>query len=122
MAAKWIEQVTGSLEQKRQYRRDAKRLDALPEPHRSVAKALQRYLMYAGGVTEDDTIVEMFGDLADLWERAVADGTPVRAIVGDDPVDFAETFAAAYTGKRWIDKERARLISAVEEAERGERP
>ncbi len=54
----------------------------------------------------------MIGDFADLWERAAADGTPVRDIVGDDPVEFAETFPQAYTGKRWIDKERARLPTA----------
>ena len=60
----------------------------------------------------------MFGDLADLWERAAADGTPVHAIVGDDPVEFAETFAQAYTGRQWIDKERARLVAAIEDAER----
>lgn len=122
MAAKWIERVTGPLEQKRRYREDNRRIEALPEPHRAAAKALQRYLMYCGGVTDGATILTMHSDLVDLWERAAADGTTVRAIVGDDPVDFAETFAAAYTGKRWIDKERARLISAVEEAERGERP
>ena len=120
MTAKWIELVTGSLEQKKQYRQYKARIEALPEPYRSVAKALQRYFMYYGGLTDGETIVEMFGDLADLWERAAADGTPVRAIVGDDPVEFAETFAQAYTGERWIDKERARLIKAVEDAERGD--
>ncbi len=60
----------------------------------------------------------MFGDFADLWERAAADGTPVREIVGDDPVEFAEAFVQAYAGKRWIDKERARLTKAIEDAER----
>jgi hypothetical protein len=49
--------------------------------------------------------------------RAAADQTPVRAIVGDDPVEFAEAFAQAYTGKQWIDKERARLVKAIEDAE-----
>jgi len=63
----------------------------------------------------------MFGDLADLWERAAADGTPVRDIVGADPVDFAETFAQAYGGTRWIDKERSRLVQAIDDAEREER-
>jgi DNA-binding ferritin-like protein (Dps family) len=76
--------------------------------------------MYYGGVTEGDTIVQMFSDLADLWERAAADGTPVGDIVGDDPVEFAESFAQAYGGKRWIDKERTRLIEAVEDAKRKE--
>jgi DNA-binding ferritin-like protein (Dps family) len=118
MAARWIELVTGSLEQKKQYRQDKARIEALPEPYGSAAKALQRYLTYYGGVTDGETSVKMFGDLADLWERAAADGTSVRAIVGDDPVEFAETFADAYTGRQWIDKERDRLTRAIEDAER----
>jgi DNA-binding ferritin-like protein (Dps family) len=120
MAARWIELVTGSLEQKKQYRQYKARIDALPEPYGAVAKALQRYLMYYGGVTDGETILTMFGDFADLWERAAADGTPVREIVGGDPVEFAETFSQAYSGKQWIDKERARLRRAIEDAERGE--
>ncbi len=120
MAPKWIEAVTGSLEQKRQYKRIRVRIDALPEPYRAVAKALQRYFMYFGGFVDGDTAMKMWGDLADLWERAAADGTPIRDIVGDNPVEFAETFAQAYTGKQWIDKERARLTRAVEDAERGQ--
>ena len=120
MAAKWIEALTGSLEQKKQYRRDKTRIDALPEPYGTAAKAMHRYLMYAGGVVDGDTMITMFGDLADLWERAAADGTPVREIVGDDPADFAETFAQAYSGKKWIDKERARLDKAIADAEKEE--
>lgn len=120
MAPKWIELVTGSLEQKKQYRQYRARIDALPEPYSSAAKAFNRYFMYFGGLVDGEVSVQMWGDFADLWERAVADGTPVRALVGDDPVEFAETFAQSYSGKRWIDKERARLIKAVEDAERGE--
>jgi DNA-binding ferritin-like protein (Dps family) len=93
MAAKWIEALTGSLEQKKQYRQYVARIEALPEPYKSAAKAFQRYFMYYGGVSDGDTLITMFGDFADLWERAAVDGTPVRAIVGDDPVEFAETFA-----------------------------
>jgi DNA-binding ferritin-like protein (Dps family) len=120
MAAKWIETVTGSLEQKRRYKQYRARIDSLPEPYGTVAKALQRYFMYYGGVTtEGETALKMFDDFAELWERAAADGTPVRAIVGDDPVEFAETFAESYIGKHWIDKERARLVKSIEDAERG---
>ena len=119
MAARFIERVTGSLGQKRQYRQDKARMEALPEPYAAAAKAVGRYLMYCGGVVDGDTVVRMHGDLVDLWERAATDGTPVRAIVGDDPVEFAEDFARAYTGKQWIDKERARLVSAIDEAEKG---
>ncbi|MFE4470784.1 DUF1048 domain-containing protein [Leifsonia sp. NPDC056824] len=118
MAPKWIELVTGSLEQKKQYRQIKGRLDALPEPYNGVAKALNRYLMYNGGIVDGDTILTMMTDFVELWERAATDGTPVRDIVGDDPVEFAEAFAAAYVGTRWIDKERARLTEAVDAAER----
>jgi DNA-binding ferritin-like protein (Dps family) len=121
MAAKWIETLTGSLEQKKQYKQYKARIEALPEPYGTVAKALQRYFMYYGGVTDGETALTMLGDLADLCERAAADGTPVHEIVGDDPVEFAETFAQAYTGTHWIDKERARLTKAIEDAERGEK-
>jgi len=121
MAAKWIEALTGSLEQKKQYRQAKTRLEALPEPYRTAASATNRYLMYTGSITDGDTVVQMFQDLVDLWERASLDGTPVQEIVGDDPVDFAETFAEAYLGKRWIDKERARLVQAIDAAKRGER-
>ena len=120
MVTRWIELVTGSREQKKQYKQDKARIDSLPDPYGTAAKALHRYLMYYGGITDGDTLITMFGDLADLWERAAADGTPVREIVGDDPVEFAETFAQAYTGEQWIDKERARLTKAIEDAEREE--
>ena len=121
MTARWIELVTGSLDQKKQYRQYKARIEALPEPYGAVAEALQRYFMYSGGVTDGETAVKMFDDFAHIWEVAAADGTPVRAIVGDDPVEFAETFAETYTGKQWIDTERARLVKAIEDAEREER-
>ena len=121
MAAKWIEALTGSLEQKKQYKEAKARIEALPEPYRSVADAQHRYYMYYGGVTDGDTLVQMVVDLADLWERAAIDGTPVSTIVGDDPVEFAETYAQAYGGKQWIDKERARLVKAVDEAKSKEK-
>lgn len=116
----WIEAVTGPLEQKKQYRQHKARMEALSAPYVIAAKALHRYLMYYGGVVDGETSVTMMGDLVDLWERAAVDGTPVREIVGEDPVEFAETFAQAYGGVHWIDKERARLIRAIEDAERGE--
>jgi DNA-binding ferritin-like protein (Dps family) len=121
MAAKWIETLTGSLEQKKQYKQYKARIEALREPYRTAAKAFERYFMYYGGITDGDTLVKMFGDFADLWERAAVDGTPVSVIVGDDPVEFAEAFTQAYGGTQWIDKERARLVKAIENAEREER-
>lgn len=119
MVAKWIEALTGSLGQKKQYKQAVARVDALPEPYRSSAKALNRYFMYYGGITDGDTLVTMISDHTDLWERASIDGTPVRDITGDDPVEFAETFASSYQGTQWIDKERARLTKSIDAAVNG---
>jgi DNA-binding ferritin-like protein (Dps family) len=119
--ANWIETVTGSFAEKKKYKQYTARIDALPAPYRTAAKALLRYFTYSSGITDGATLVQMVGDLADLWEQAAVDGTPVREIVGEDPVEFAETFAAAYIGKQWIDKERARLTKAIEDAERGQK-
>jgi DNA-binding ferritin-like protein (Dps family) len=121
MAAKWIEALTGSLEQKKQYRHDMARIEALPAPYARAAKGLHRYLMYSAGMVDGDSLTAMFTDFADLWERAAADGTPVRDIVGEDPVAFADDFARAYAARHWIDKERARLRQTIAEAEAEQR-
>ncbi|QMU96431.1 DUF1048 domain-containing protein [Microbacterium esteraromaticum] len=116
MALKWIEALTGPLEQKKQYRQDKARLEGLPEPYASAAKAMHRYLLNTSGIVDGDIIIRMLTDLTDLWETAAVDSTPVRSIVGDDPADFADTFAKAYAAKEWQDKERARFTKAIDEA------
>lgn len=97
MAARWIELVTGSLEQKKQYRQYKARITKLPANYRNAAEAVERYLMYAGGIAKGDVVVRMYGDLVDLFEQSAANGTPIRDIVGDDPVEFVETFVANYS-------------------------
>jgi DNA-binding ferritin-like protein (Dps family) len=114
MAAKWIEAVTGTLEEKRQYKQHKARIRRLPENYRTAVDALERYYMYFGGISKGDVLVKMLDDLADLFEQAAVDGTGIRAIVGDDPVEFAETFIANYSEGQWINKERTRLIDAID--------
>ncbi len=116
MAAGWIEQLTGSLEQKKQYRQNKSRVEQLPAEYRAAATALERYLMYFGAITKGEILLRMLGDLTDLFEQSAADGTPIRDIVGDDPVEFAETFMRNYTGGQWINKERERLVKAIDAA------
>lgn len=116
MAAKWIEALTGSLEEKKKYKQAIARMEALPAPYADAARALNRYFMYYGAIAEGDVLVTMISDHVDLWERAAVDGTSVRAIVGDDPVEFAEAFVRSYRHREWIDKERARLVSAIDAA------
>ncbi len=120
MAARWVEKVTGSLEEKQRYKQYKVRVAALPQNYRTAISGIERYLTYFGGITSGDVLVRMFDDLADLFEQSAADGTPIRAIVGEDPVEFVEAFLANYSEGRWINKERDRLIEAIARAERGQ--
>ena len=114
MAAGWIEKITGSMEEKRRYRRYKARTGQLPANYRTAIEAVERYLMYAGSITKGDIIVSMLEDLGDLFEQSAADGTPIREVVGEDPVEFAETFLRNYSDGQWIDKERKRLTEAID--------
>ena len=113
MAMGWIEQVTGSLEQKKQYRQYKARVKQLPANYRTALEALERYLTYFGAITKGDTLVKMLEDLADLFEQSAASGTPIPEVVGEDPVEFAETFLQNYSEGQWINKERKRLTEAI---------
>ena len=101
---------------KRRWRDYKARTRALPTNYRTAVEALERYLMYLGPA-DGDSAASMFEDLADLFEQAAADGTPIREIVGEDPVDFVEAFLRNYYSKSgWIIRERNRLTSAIDRA------
>jgi len=117
----WIEKVTGSLEQKRSYRQYKARKASLPTPYRDAIDALERYLTYFGAISVGGVLVKMLEDLVELFEQSAADRTPIRGIVGEDPVEFAEEFVQNYADGQWINKERTRLAKAIEDAEKGER-
>lgn len=120
MAPRWIEAVAGSLEEKRRYREYQARKAALPDKYRTALEALDRYLMYFGGISNGSTLVKMMDDLADLFEQSAADETPIREVLGEDPIEFVETFLQNYSEGQWINKERTRFLNAIAAIEREE--
>ena len=105
---------------KRRWREYKARTRQLPASYRTAVDAIERYLMYFVPV-DGDSAAAMFEDLADLFERAAADGTPIREIVGDDPVEFVEAFVQNYSKGGYVPtRERERLTSAIERAEEGD--
>ncbi len=116
MVAGWVEKVTGSFEDKKRWRAYKARKQQLPTSYRTTIDGLERYFMYAGAIVKGDVFMRMYEDLADLIERAAADGTPIRDVVGDDPVEFAETFIRNYSDGQCINKERQRLADAIDRA------
>jgi len=101
--------------EKRRWRQYKARTSQLPASYRTAADALERYLM-CFGPGDGASAASMFEDLADLFEQSAANGTPIREIVGEDPVEFAEAFLRNYPEGQWINRERERLTSAIERA------
>lgn len=108
--SKFIATVIGDKAQWRQYKA---RAGQLPASYRTAVEALERYLMYCGPGGDGTAI---FADLVDLFEQSAANRTPIRQIVGEDPVEFIETFVRNYPKGKWIMRERERLTSAMARA------
>ncbi|GAA3757772.1 hypothetical protein GCM10022240_08200 [Microbacterium kribbense] len=113
----FIEKIVGDFGDKRRFKAYKARVKALPAGYRTAAEGVARYVMYTGAITKSDTLIRMLEDLADLFEQAAADHTPIRTIVGDDPVEFATEFLANYAEDSWVSKERKRLNDAIARAE-----
>ncbi len=108
--AKLAAKVIGEKKRWREYKA---RVRKLPEPYRGAVEAFERYLMVAGGVVEADAAASLFENLADLFEQSAANQTPIREIVGEDPIEFIEAFIRNYAEGDWRARERQRLISAI---------
>ena len=116
----FLEKIVGDLGDKKRYLAYKQRVKQLPDPYRHAAAALERYLMNLGPTGDGKSLITMLTDLADLLEQSVAAGTPIRDVVGSDPVEFVETFMENYEGGSWIRKERDRLAKAMDRAEEEE--
>jgi DNA-binding ferritin-like protein (Dps family) len=108
--SKFISKVIGEKGQWRQYKARGRQL---PASYRTALDALERYLTYFG--TGGDGTA-MYTDLVDMFEQSAANRTPIRQIVGEDPVEFIETFVRNYPKGQWIIRERERLTNAIERA------
>ena len=112
----FLSKVIGPKRQWRQYKARGRQL---PASYRTALAALERYLNYCGGTGGDG--MALYGDLVDLFEQSAANRTPIREIVGEDPVEFIETFVRNYPKGQWIIRERERLTNAIERAAEEER-
>ena len=102
---------------KRRWRQYKARVRRLPPDYRTAVDAIERYLMHFVPADEDSAASE-FEDLADLFEQAAADGTPIREIVGEDPVEFVEAFVQNYSEGGYVPaRARKRLTGAIARAE-----
>jgi DNA-binding ferritin-like protein (Dps family) len=101
---------------KRRWRAYKARVRQLPENYRTTVEAIERYLMLFGPM-DGDSAASVLEDVADLFERAAADATPIREIVGEDPVEFVEALVGNYEKGGYVTRERERLTNAIRRAE-----
>jgi DNA-binding ferritin-like protein (Dps family) len=114
----FISKVTSKMiGDKKRWRAYKARKRQLPGNYAAAVEAIERYLMYF--VPADGVSVESeFEDLADLFEQAALDGTPVREIVGENPEEFVETFARNYSRGGYVPpRVRKQLTDAIARAE-----
>jgi DNA-binding ferritin-like protein (Dps family) len=104
---------------KRRWRAYKARVRRLPPNYRTTVEAIERYLMHFGAM-DGDSAASLFEDVADLFERAAADGTPIRQLVGEDPVEFVEALVGNYEKGGYVTRERKRLTDAIARAEEAE--
>ena len=114
MFSKFISKVVGP---KGQWRDNKARVRQLPLTYRTALDALERYLNYLGPGGDGGAI---YADLIDLFEQSAANGTPIREVVGEDPVAFIEAFIQNYPDGDWRAPERERFINAIERIEQEE--
>ncbi|MFE3454045.1 DUF1048 domain-containing protein [Nonomuraea sp. NPDC059194] len=101
---------------KRRWRQYKARVRQLPPNYRTAVEAIERYMMHFVP-TDGDSDASRFEDLADLFEQAAADGMPIREIVGQDPVEFAEAFVQNYTEGGYVPtRARKHLTDAITRA------
>lgn len=91
------------------------RAGSLPPSYRTALDALERYLNYLGPGGNGGAV---YTDLVDLFEQSAATGTPLREVVGEDPVAFIEAFKQNYPEGQGRARERERFVSAIERIER----
>jgi DNA-binding ferritin-like protein (Dps family) len=105
--------ATTVIGDKRRWRAYKARVRQLPETYRTAVKGLERYLLRFGPA-DADAAASAYEDLATVFEQAAAAGTPVRQIIGEDPVEFVTTFLQRYpTDGGMPAAERERLIGGI---------
>ena len=107
--------ATTVIGDKRRWRAYKARTAQLPDDYRAVADALERYVTHFGP-SDGDSVLAMVEDLASQLEAAAAGGRPIRDVVGQDPVAFAEALLETYAKSGWITRERERLTDAIDRA------
>ncbi len=106
--------VKKMIQDKREYKRQMARVNALPEDYQYVFKKIQTHMwMFAAGSGYD--MLKIHYDLIELFEAGAADGKPVLEITGEDVASFCEELmknASTYT-ENWREALNRDILKKV---------
>lgn len=101
-----LEFIKKMIGDKKEYREQMARVEALPEDYRFVFKKIQGYLWnFAGG--DGSEMLKTQYELIELFETSVADGKHVLEVTGEDVVGFCDELLR--DTKKWTDNYRKKL-------------
>jgi len=100
---KFIRKMIGD---KKKYKEQMDKVEALPEDYRFVFKKMHGYIWsFAGGDGSD--MLKTQQELIELFETSAADGKHVLDVTGEDVADFCDEFIR--DTKKWTDNYREKL-------------
>ena len=91
---------------KKEYKQQMARVEALPEDYRFVFKKIQGYMWSFAGGDGSDMLKIQYG-LIELFESSAADGKHVLDVTGEDVVGFCDELLRGT--KMWTDNYRKKL-------------
>lgn len=101
-----IKRIQKMISDKKEYKEQMARIEAMPEDYRFVFEKMQGYMWsFAGGDGSD--MLKTQQELIELFETSVAEGKHVLEVTGEDVAGFCDEFIR--DTKKWTDNYREKL-------------
>jgi DNA-binding ferritin-like protein (Dps family) len=101
-----LEPIKKMIEDKKEYKKQMARVEALPEDYRFVFEKIHGYMWSFVGWDCSD-MLKIQHELIELFEASAADGKHVLDVTGEDVVGFCDGFLRDM--KKWTDNYRKKL-------------
>ncbi|WP_147805197.1 DUF1048 domain-containing protein [Alkalicoccus halolimnae] len=106
-----FEKITGSRNEKREWKAMEARANGLPAEYRNAYSAIKKYIWTSGGLTDWKDMKRIFNNILDLFEEGAAEGRKVTDLTGNDVAAFCDEIVK--DSKTWQDKYRDELNDTI---------
>lgn len=100
---KIIDTIIGSLDEKREYKKNEARAKALPQEYAAAYKEIKNYIFRTSGIET----MKPLALLVDMLDEAAANERPILEITGPDVAAFADELVRGE--KSYFEKQRSKL-------------